>query len=257
MGADPLTGAYVPFPTKAEKKQAANKVAQQIAGDRTQEEVRIRRQQLLDDSRERTLELTEGEGGVEASANASADASGNASRPASSASVSRSRSRQRSGEQSASLAGTSRMFALCDTTHLPDGTLAALCPQERQSRASTMRPRSRGASSRGDEDEPAAEQTLIPLEAWQLGTLGDTLSAYAGQPLATRGVIRQMRGQKPHPMPDPRGPPRKVQTKGMFRGKKFDDRGLFPKQTSAAKLPPKPHWSTPVLVQDYMPHKRG
>ena len=102
--------------------------------------------------------------------------------------------------------------------------------------------------------------SLIPLETRQVSQVGYALQVYAGQPLAARGVIRQLRGEPARPLPDPRGPPRKQHPKGRFRTKrgygKFDDRGLFPEQTAQAhELPPKPHWATPVSIEDYMPSK--
>ena len=102
--------------------------------------------------------------------------------------------------------------------------------------------------------------SLIPLETRQVSQVGFALQAYAGQPLAARGAIRALRGEPRRPLPDPRGPPRKQHPKGRFRTKhgygRFDDRGLFPEQTAQAhELPEKPHWSTPVSVEDYMPSK--
>ena len=119
--------------------------------------------------------------------------------------------------------------------------------------------------SAGESTYPAdaPSQSLIPLEMRQVTQVGYALQAFKGQPLASRGVIRQLRGEPARPLPNPRGPPRKTHPKGKFRRLRgnggygnFDDRGLFPQQTAKANdLPPKPHWATPVMIEDFMPSK--
>ena len=303
-GLDPVSGGYTPFPSSTEKRQGATKYAAEVMAERTRDEAGIRKQ-LLEHSQKRLLEeswndsvQSEGNGvenlAMQAEILASIDRS--SVRP-----VRRERAPElwkgKGKDPSASLVDTERMFELSDHTNLPDGTLTALCRQERRTRAGLLRPRAReatttdtgrvlggqnlsvsrsissigksggkhssvtsGASAVEDGSDDNLSRSLIPLEPRQVSQVGFALQVYAGQPLAARGAIRALRGEPRRPLPDPRGPPRKQHPKGRFRTKhgygKFDDRGLFPEQTSQAhELPEKPHWSTPVSVEDYMPSK--
>lgn len=299
MGMNPLTGAYKVFPSTEEKTKAGNKYAAEIMTERMLTEVSIRKQMLEQSARlAQSTDQIAPEGWNDTGANVTTESLQLQSEIM--ASMDRSKVRRpalqkapilwkgKGKDAAASLVETNRMFELSDHTHLPDGTLSALCLQERMNRAGVMRPRSTAATVtetghiRGGQNlsrsasaidsfssasaaDPAAvpSQSLIPFKARQVTQVGYALQAFKGQPLASRGVMRQLRGEPARPLPNPRGPPRKIHPKGKFRRLhgaggygNFDDRGLFPQQTAkASDLPPKPHWATPVMIEDFMPSK--